>query len=115
MKMHFMLVAALWLLLSTFATAQEHAATPATAVTMPSTKALVVFGRVSHDARTLLSDLDSEWIVSNSESLKGHEGRLVKVKCFVDTERNKLSVLSVRDEESGARYATAYGDSAFRR
>jgi len=78
-------------------------------------KAIVVSGKVSADARTLLTDIDSEWAVSNVALLKGFEGRWVKVKCYVDTAKSKLQVLTVKTDDNTPRYAAAHMDSAFRR
>ena len=80
-----------------------------------SAKALVVFGKVSDDGKKLLTDLDSEWAVANAELLKGNEGRLVRVKCYIDTAANKIQVLWVkRDGESSFVAGRHYG-SAFTR
>jgi len=78
-----------------------------------SAKTLMVSGKVSDDGKTLVTDLDSEWTVSNAEILKGLEGRLVRVKCYVDSARNQLQILSVKRENSY--YAARQADSAFRR
>jgi len=59
-------------------------------------KSLTVFGRVSRDGQSLITDIDSEWTVSNADVLKGREGRPVTVKCYVDSDRNQIRVLSVR-------------------
>ena len=80
-----------------------------------SAKALMVSGRVSNDGKTFLTDVDSDWTVSNPEILKGHEGNQITVKCYVDTERNTIHVLSVKRTASEANYATNHSDSAFRR
>jgi hypothetical protein len=80
-----------------------------------SSKALTVSGKVSNDGKTLLTDIDSEWTVGNPEVLKGHEGRLVTVKCYVDTEKNRIHVLSVKRADTGSSYAAKTADSAFRR
>lgn len=78
-----------------------------------SAKTLMVSGKVSDDGKMLVTDLDSEWAVSNAEILKGLEGRLVRVKCYVDSARNQLQILSVKRENSD--YAARHADSAFRR
>jgi hypothetical protein len=77
-----------------------------------SAKTLVVMGKVSEDGKKLMTDLDSEWSVSNAEVLKGQEGHMVRVKCYVDSEKSKLQILSVK-REGGA--STMLADSAFRR
>jgi hypothetical protein len=103
----------------TFAQVQAGPATPAhsaaaTAKTATA-KTLTVSGRVSEDGKTLLTDLDSEWAVSNADALKGHEGHLVTVKCYVDSERNRIQILSVKKVSSQSEYAAHSLDSAFRR
>lgn len=80
-----------------------------------SAKPLIVWGRVSNDGKSLLTDLDSEWKVSNAPALKGSEGRLVKLKCYVDSKNGSLQVLSVKKDDSGVDYASRHTDSAFRR
>ena len=93
-----------------FAVAQQasdlHAAPPAKAVT--------ISGTLSSDGKTLVSDQDDVWTVSNAEALKGHEGRQVVVKCRPDSKAHSIHVyfLVRRDEP---RYAADRGDSAFRR
>ena len=82
---------------------------------IPSTKPLTVSGRISRDGKTLLTDIDSEWTISNAEFVKGHEGRMVTVKCYVDTRKNRLEVLSIKHENSAPNYASRQTDSAFRR
>jgi len=79
-----------------------------------SSKPLMVSGRVSPDGKTLLTDIDSEWAVSNPEALKGHEGLRVMVKCYVDTEKSRIQILRVKKEED-LKYAVKHDDSAFRR
>jgi hypothetical protein len=78
-------------------------------------KALNVWGRVSSDGKTFWSDIDSEWTVSNSEILKGMEGKLVRLKCYVDPETNRIKVLWVKRENNQSTYAARSTDSAFRR
>jgi hypothetical protein len=80
-----------------------------------SAKILTVLGKVSNDARTLLTDLDSEWKVANASVLKGYEDRLVRVRCYIDAEKNQLHILSIKKENGGENYAARYADSAFRR
>ena len=80
-----------------------------------SSKPLVVSGKVSSDGKSLLTDIDSEWAVSNPEVLKGHEGRRVTVRCYVDTEQSRIQVLRVKKEDSELKYAVKHDDSAFRR
>src|SRR5579864_2674111 len=103
------------LLISSCCVAQEKSESANTDSARPSTKILIVFGKVSNDARTLLTDLDSEWKVANVSVLKGYEDRLVRVRCYIDADKNQLHILSVKKENGGENYATRYADSAFRR
>ncbi|HKF01800.1 MAG TPA: hypothetical protein VKB49_05780 [Candidatus Sulfotelmatobacter sp.] len=80
-----------------------------------SSKILTVLGKVSNDARPLLTDLDEEWKVANASVLKGYEDRVVRVRCYIDAEENQLHILSINRENGGANYAARYADSAFRR
>ena len=80
-----------------------------------SSKPLIVSGKVSPDGRTLVTDIDSEWAVSNPEALKGREGLRVSVKCYVDTEKNRVQILRVKKEDSELKYTANHNDSAFRR
>ncbi|HKH99054.1 MAG TPA: hypothetical protein VJ999_08100 [Candidatus Sulfotelmatobacter sp.] len=102
------------LLITGAAFAQEKAGKQESA-TAASAKPLTVSGRVSTDGKTLLTDIDSEWAVDNTEVLKGQEGRRVTVKCYVDTEKNRIQILSVKRADSEANYAASHSDSAFRR
>ena len=113
MKISTLAIVACVLLTSGSLAAQGPDATTAVA-TVPA-KAIVVFGKISQDGKTLISDIDSEWTVSNPEILKGLEGHLVRLKCYVDTEKNRLRVLLVKKETSDSGYSARYADSAFRR
>lgn len=95
-----------------FAQGKLESATPAD--TSPR-RTLIISGRVSDDGKSLMTDLDSEWAVSNSSALKGHEGRLVRVKCYVDAEKNRIQIVSVRKIPDESNYAARTMDSAFRR
>jgi hypothetical protein len=70
-----------------------------------SAKPLMVSGKVSADGKKLLTDIDSEWMVTNDDALKGHEGLMVRVKCYVDTEKNSIKILSVKRENYESNYA----------
>ena len=94
---------------------QSAGLTPATSVARPVAKSLTVFGKVSGDGRSLVTDIDTEWTISNPEILKGREATLVTVKCYVDPERNQLHVLSVKTAQPEFKFASRSGDSAFRR
>jgi hypothetical protein len=104
------------LLISGASFAQEKASAAETDnATAASAKPLMVAGQVSSDRKILMTDIDSEWSVSNPEALKGHEGRRVMVKCYVDTEKNRIQILSVKKAENEATYSARSTDSAFRR
>src|SRR5271157_1083067 len=104
------------LLISGASLAQEKASSPTSDyATSASAKPLLVVGQVSNDRKILMTDIDSEWSVSNPEALQGHAGRRVMVKCYVDTERNKIQILSVKKAENEATYSARSTDSAFRR
>lgn len=100
-------------LLFTSGSLAQQAGSASVTATVPA-KALVVFGKISDDGKKLISDIDSEWTVSNPGMLKGLEGHLVRLKCYVDTEKNRLRVLFV-EKESELGYSARYSDSAFRR
>lgn len=104
-------------LTSSFVLAQEHAQSGGTSQShlqtwSASTKALSVSGKVSDDGTRFITDIDTEWAINNSAALKGSEGRLVTIKCYVDPDKNTIQVLSVKRD---ARYTANYSDSAFRR
>ena len=110
MKNRMLALFAAMVLVSGSSVAQEKSqSTPASA------KILIVFGKVSNDARSLLTDLDSEWKVANASALKGYEDHVVRVRCYIDAEKNQLHVLSIRKENGGETYSARYADSAFRR
>lgn len=103
------------LLISSCAVGQQKSVTGNLDGSHDSAKVLTVLGRVNGDGRTLLTDLDSEWKISNPSMLKGFEDRLVRVRCYVDTEKNQLQVLSIKRDDGRSSYVARYGDSAFRR
>jgi len=77
-------------------------------------KPVTLTGRVSQDGQMLMADKGTSWILSNTQAVKGHEGRLVTVKCTLEPAQNRVHVLSVKGS-SEARFAVNLGDSAFRR
>jgi hypothetical protein len=98
------LLAALAFALTTIgsAWAQSHpqpAAKSDTAARSAVIKPILISGRVSGDGRHFSVDRDSDpesgWDVSNTRVLKGHEGSLVTVKCYLDANRNQIQILSV--------------------
>ncbi len=82
----------------------QPAAKPDNAVRPAANKTLTVSGRVSSNGRSLVTDLDTEWAVSNAEAFRGREGRLVMVKCYVDPDHNQLRVLSVKAVQPEPRF-----------
>jgi hypothetical protein len=88
-------------------TRQEHAQS-----WTASTKALSVSGKVSDDGTRFITDIDTEWAINNTAAVKGSEGRVVTIKCYVDSDKNRIQVLSLKRD---AQYAAKYSDSAFRR
>lgn len=112
MKTVILVMIATTLISATVFAQEKSEAKPEIAVSKP----LMVSGKVSNDGKTLMTDIDSEWTIGNVEALRGHEGRLVKVKCYVDTAKNRIQILSVKKDDSQSNYAAArYADSAFRR
>ena len=103
------------LLMSSPCFSQDKNATAKTDDLRPAAKVLLVLGRVSDDGKALVTDLDSEWKVANTELLKGLEGRLVRVRCYVDTAKSQIQVVSIKRDSGESNYAARYGDSAFRR
>lgn len=110
------LVTAALLLTGVAGVAQDQATAPVKVSRTPLSKPLIVYGKVSDDGKKLLTDIDSEWSVSNSEMLRGFEGLRVHLKCYVDTEQNKLRILYIKKEDGASKFAAArQADSAFRR
>jgi hypothetical protein len=113
MNTKFLILFAATVLISSFSVGQEKSDAAKTGNSRP--KVLIVFGKVSNDARSLLTDLDSEWKVANASALKGYEDHVVRVRCYIDAEKNQLHILSIRKENGGETYTARYADSAFRR
>jgi len=76
-------------------------------------KAVTISGTVSNDGKTLVSEHDDTWTISNAEVMKGQEGRQVTVKCRPDPAKGSIHVFFFRPVET--RYIANNGDSAFRR
>ncbi len=104
------------LLISIFSPAQEQSKARSTdrghQTWAASSKALTVSGKVSNDGKHFLTDIDTEWAINNTEAVKGREGRVITIKCYVDPDKDRIQVLSVKTD---AQYTAMYGDSAFRR
>jgi len=78
-------------------------------------KPVTLTGRVSPDGQMLMADKGTNWILSNTQAVKGHEGRLVTVKCTLEPAQNRLHVISVKGSGEARQLAANPGDSAFRR
>ncbi len=116
MRAYLITVVALPLLVCGMASAQDRpTAASSSYVASAFSKPITVLGKVSDDGRTLMTDIDSEWTVSNPNALKGYEGSLVRIRCYVDSEWGRIRVVTARKEEGGLKYAAQFGDSAFRR
>jgi pentapeptide MXKDX repeat protein len=62
-----------------------------------SNKAVSVSGKVSDDGKMFMSDKDNKnWLISNPETVKGHEGHHVTVKAHLDPAKNEIHVTSVK-------------------
>ena len=103
------------------AAAAQDAAKPAEAksqkltVRKTPTKATTISGQVSLDGKTLVSDEDDIWVISNPDVLAGHAGQQVVVKCQLLPDKNEIHVFSVRTGLREVKYVAKSGDSAFRR
>jgi hypothetical protein len=62
-----------------------------------SMKGVTLSGKVSDDGKMLMSDSDHKnWMISNPEAVKGHEGHRVTLSASVDAAKNEVHVTSVR-------------------
>jgi pentapeptide MXKDX repeat protein len=60
-------------------------------------KSVSVSGKVSDDGKMFMSDKDNKnWMVSNPEAVKGHEGHHVTVRAHLDATKNEIRVTSVK-------------------
>jgi hypothetical protein len=78
-------------------------------------RAVTIAGQVSHDGKTLVSDENIIWAVSNPNALTGHEGQQLTVKCQVSPNKNEIHVFFVKTGQGETKFAANRGDSAFRR
>lgn len=61
-----------------------------------SKKAVSVSGKVSDDGKMFMSDTDNKnWMISNPEAVRGHEGHHVTLKAHLDADKNEIHVTSV--------------------
>jgi hypothetical protein len=82
-----------------------------------STKALKLSGKVGEDGKTLTTDKNYLWTVTNPDILKDHAGKQVKVKCQISSDPaiKEIRVLSVKMIQNEIKYVANKGDAAFRR
>jgi len=60
-------------------------------------KSVSVSGKVSDDGKMFMSDKDNKnWMISNPDAVKGHEGHHVTVKGHVDAAKNEIHITSVK-------------------
>ena len=90
-------------------------AKPAGSKASNATKAVSISGQVSMDGRTLVSEENYIWSVSNPNVLVGHEGQQVSVKCRVQPGKNEIQIFSVNLALKEAKSSSNRSDSAFRR
>ena len=79
-----------------------------------STKGMNLSGKVSDDGKIFTADDENDWRVTNTDLLKGFEGRFIVVKCRMDVSKQAIRVLSV-EEPSDTKHTAHFGDAAFRR
>jgi len=77
-------------------------------------KGVTLSGQVSPDGKVLRTDDDNDWNVSNTDALKGFQGRYVTVKCRIDQDKRAIRILHVIEPDQSRRSANL-GDPAFRR
>lgn len=80
-----------------------------------SKQAITISGQVGLDGKTIVSDRDEVWMVSNPEVLKELVGKQVLVKCMMQPDKNAIQVLSLRTGFRSVKYSASHSDSAFRR
>jgi hypothetical protein len=83
--------------------------------TIVARKAVSISGQISMDGRTLVSEENDIWSVTNPKVLAGHEGQQVSVKCQVFPDKNEIHVFSLKVPLMEVKSATNKADSAFRR
>jgi hypothetical protein len=79
------------------------------------TKAVTITGQISADGKTLVSEADDIWAVSNPGVMHGLEGQKVLVKCQTNTSKSEIHVFWVKAVLQNTKYTANRGDSAFRR
>ena len=112
MRRVYVAILALILAVSLTTIAQSKATVDKTRVA--HVKGINLSGKVSNDGKMFLADDDNTWSVSNSDLLKGFEGRNVTVNCRMDLNKRAINVLDVLERHL-AKYKASYKDDAFRR
>ena len=73
-------------------------------------RVVMISGRISNDGKTLVSEDQDQWVVSNPGALAAEKGHAVTVKCQLSPDQTSIHVLSVNLGE----YMTRQ-DAAFRK
>lgn len=81
----------------------------------PSTKVVVLSGKVSADAKWLMIYRKANLTVENPTLLAGHEGQVVTVKCAKDGATNAIRIIAVKSALDSSADAARLDDAAFRR
>ena len=79
-----------------------------------SKKATQLTGLISLDGKSLVTEKNEIWTVTNPDVLAGHQGQQVLVKCQLFASKNQIQVFSLQPAED-AKSASNRADSAFRR
>jgi len=119
MKKWSLVLLAVALLMPITAVAQHSSkaaeAKPGSKTSIVARKAVSIFGQISKDGKTLVSEENDIWSVTNPNVLAGHEGQQVSVKCQVNPDKNEIHVFSVKVALMELKPASNKTDSAFRR
>lgn len=78
-------------------------------------KVVTLSGKVSADAKWLVTAHKANLQVANPELLSAYEGRIISVKCERDAGANVVRVLAVRSVERPTTGHARLDDAAFRR
>jgi len=112
-----LLLAALSMLYPITASAQHSskAAETKQADSTSSHKATPLAGQISLDGKTLITDENEIWAVTNPEVLAGRKGQQVLAKCQVFPAKHEIQVFSLEPRTRDVKSASNRTDSAFRR
>ena len=112
-KRTFLLLALSAFLLPLNASAQ-HSSKAAETKQVASKKATQLTGLISLDGKTLVTEKNEIWTVSNPDVLAGHQGQKVLVKCQLFADKSEIHVFTLQPSED-IKSASNRTDSAFRR